>query len=88
MRRDVPRSRLRPYQIKATIGAGAMGEVHQARADSLERDVAMKVRVALPFGALTGNYTPRGVGQRLRDVSVRRRSADTSVRTAPALSRQ
>ena len=48
-------SRLRPYEIKATIGAGGIVEVHQARAVSLERDVAMKVRVALPFGALTGN---------------------------------
>ena len=48
-------SRLRPYEIKATIGAGGMVEVHQARGVSLERDVAMKVRVALPFGALTGN---------------------------------
>src|SRR5262245_30515674 len=36
-------TRLGPYEITATLGAGGMGEVYQARDARLERDVAIKV---------------------------------------------
>src|SRR6478752_6476595 len=36
-------SRLGPYQILGSIGAGGMGEVFRARDTRLERDVALKV---------------------------------------------
>jgi len=39
----VPGSRLGPYEILATIGAGGMGEVYRARDTKLDRDVAIKV---------------------------------------------
>jgi serine/threonine protein kinase/Tol biopolymer transport system component len=38
-----PGSRLGPYQIIATIGAGGMGEVSRARDTKLRREVALKV---------------------------------------------
>jgi serine/threonine protein kinase len=38
-----PGSRLGPYEIVASIGAGGMGEVYRARDTRLERDVAVKV---------------------------------------------
>ena len=38
-----PGSRLGPYEIVATIGAGGMGEVYRARDTRLERTVAIKV---------------------------------------------
>src|SRR5512132_3546015 len=38
-----PGSRLGPYEIVATIGAGGMGEVYRARDPRLGRDVAVKV---------------------------------------------
>jgi len=37
------RSRLGPYEIVASIGAGGMGEVYRAHDPRLERDVAIKV---------------------------------------------
>jgi eukaryotic-like serine/threonine-protein kinase len=39
----LPGKRLGPYEILAAIGAGGMGEVHQARDTKLGRDVAIKV---------------------------------------------
>src|SRR5919109_621082 len=36
-------SHLGPYQIKAPLGAGGMGEVYRARDPRLQRDVAIKV---------------------------------------------
>src|SRR2546425_2357765 len=36
-------TRLGPYEIISTIGAGGMGEVYRARDTKLERDVAVKV---------------------------------------------
>jgi serine/threonine protein kinase len=39
----VPGKRLGPYEILSPIGAGEMGEVHQAHDTKLGRDVAIKV---------------------------------------------
>lgn len=39
----VPGSRLGPYEIVSTLGAGGMGEVYRARDTRLKRDVAVKV---------------------------------------------
>ena len=36
-------SRLGPYEIRAPIGAGGMGEVYRAHDAKLDRDVALKV---------------------------------------------
>jgi serine/threonine protein kinase len=38
-----PGTRLGPYVVTATIGAGGMGEVYRARDQKLEREVAVKV---------------------------------------------
>jgi eukaryotic-like serine/threonine-protein kinase len=38
-----PGSRIGPYQIVVTLGAGGMGEVYQARDPRLDRDIAIKV---------------------------------------------
>src|SRR5688572_7495099 len=39
----VPGDRLGPYEIRAPLGAGAMGEVFRAHDSRLQRDVAIKV---------------------------------------------
>src|SRR6185295_15685305 len=36
-------TRLGPYEIVSTIGAGGMGEVYRARDKRLKRDVALKI---------------------------------------------
>jgi serine/threonine protein kinase len=46
-----PGSRLGPYEILGSIGAGGMGEVYRARDPRLDRQVAVKV---LP-GAVSGD---------------------------------
>src|SRR6267154_4091 len=38
-----PGSRIGPYEIVSTLGAGGMGEVYRARDAKLNRDVAIKV---------------------------------------------
>jgi len=38
-----PGTRLGPYDIKALIGQGGMGEVYRARDTKLDRDVAIKI---------------------------------------------
>src|SRR5678816_573375 len=45
-----PGTRLGPYEIRAPLGAGGMGEVYIARDLTLDRDVALK---ALPSGLAT-----------------------------------
>src|SRR6058998_3109551 len=39
----IPGTRLGPYEIKALIGQGGMGEVYRARDTKLGRDVAIKI---------------------------------------------
>ena len=43
-----PYTRIGPYQVIASLGAGGMGEVHRARDTRLSRDVALKVWPAPP----------------------------------------
>src|ERR1700680_4826512 len=38
-----PRTKLGPYEIVSSLGAGGMGEVYRARDQSLDREVAIKV---------------------------------------------
>jgi len=38
-----PGSKLGPYEIGASLGAGGMGEVYRARDSRLDRDVAIKI---------------------------------------------
>ena len=45
-----PGTRLGPYDIKALIGQGGMGEVYRTRDTKLDRDVAIKI---LPAGFTT-----------------------------------
>jgi hypothetical protein len=44
-------TRLGPYEILASIGAGGMGEVYRARDTKLKRDVALKVLVPEVFAS-------------------------------------
>jgi serine/threonine protein kinase len=50
-----PGTKLGPYEIVASLGAGGMGEVHRARDTRLNRDVAIK---AIP-ASLAGDETLR-----------------------------
>lgn len=53
-------SRLGPYEILASIGAGGIGEVYRARDAKLGRGVAIKI-----FKILPETFSPK---QRLRDI--------------------
>ena len=46
-----PGTKLGPYEIKAPLGAGAMGEVYRAHDARLDRDVAIKIHSLLPYHA-------------------------------------
>ena len=48
-------TRLGPYEIIATIGAGGMGEVYRARDTRLKRDIALKI---LPQSAGSNRRSP------------------------------
>ena len=39
----VPGSRLGPYEIRGTLGAGGMGTVYRAHDPRLARDIALKI---------------------------------------------
>jgi len=56
-------SRIGPYEIVATLGAGGMGEVYRARDARLGRDVAVKV---LPASYSSDTERLRRVGQEAR----------------------
>ena len=43
-------TRLGPYEVTGTLGAGGMGEVYRARDTQLKRDVAIKVLPASMAG--------------------------------------
>ena len=69
-----PGSRIGPYEIVGTLGAGGMGEVYRARDARLERDVAIKV---LPDAVRAGRRPPgavraRGADARLAEPSQHR----------------
>ena len=61
--RLAPGTRLGPYEIAVSIGAGGMGEVYRARDTRLGRDVAVKV---LPFDAAGDTDRMRRFGEEAR----------------------
>ena len=52
-------TRLGPYEIVASLGAGGRGEVYRAKDTRLSRDVAIKI---LPAQFVTADMVPDRVG--------------------------